>query len=148
MKLTESKLLLIFLFGVVIVFFYKTIFFGLIPFPGDLLVNNAPYKTESYIGYAPGGYPNKAQGPDVITETYPWKYFAISQLKHGQIPFWNPHNFSGNLQMQNYQTAAFYPLNILFFILPFNIAWALLIISQAVLALIFMYIFLRGEIYT
>src|SRR5258708_32732454 len=79
------------------IFFYKTILQKHMPFPGDLLINQAPYKTESFLGYAPGGYPNMAQGMDVITEMYPWKYFSIQELKKGNIPFLNPHNFSGNL---------------------------------------------------
>ncbi len=77
-----------------------------------MLIEKNPYSSESFLGYAPGGYPNKAQGPDVITEIYPWKYFSIEQIKNGQLPFWNPHNFSGNPQMANFQTAIFYPLNL------------------------------------
>ncbi len=123
-------------------FFYKTIFFGQIPFPGDLLVNEKPYETESYLGYAPGGYPHKAQGQDVISEIYPWRYFSINELKKGNMPFWNPHNFSGNPQLANFQTGIFYPLNILYFVFVFNFAWSLIIILQPILAGIFMYLFL------
>jgi hypothetical protein len=127
---------------VVLVFFYP-IFKGQIPFPGDLLVGTNPYKSQSFLGYAPGGYPNKAQGPDVVTEIYPWRYFSIDQLKQGNIPFWNPHNFSGNPQMADFQTAIFYPLNFLYFLLPFNFSWTLLIMLQPLLAAIFMHLFLR-----
>ncbi len=126
----------------VLLFFYP-IFKGQIPFPGDLLINTNPYRAESFLGYAPGGYPNKAQGPDVITEIYPWKYFSISELKQGNIPFWNPHNFSGNPQMADFQTAIFYPLNFLYFLLPFNLSWTLIIMLQPLLAGIFMYLFLK-----
>lgn len=126
-----------------IIFFYKVFFLRQIPFPGDLLVNTNPFKTESYLGYSPSGYPNKAQGPDVIYEIYPWRYYSINELKQGTIPFWNPHNFSGNLQLQNYQTGLFYPLNFFYFIMPFNNAWTLIIISQPLLAGIFMYLFLK-----
>lgn len=126
------------------VFFYKTVLHQQIPFPGDLLINENPYRTESFLGYAPGGYPNLAQGVDVIAQLYPWKYFTIQELKAGRIPFWNPHNFSGNLHMQNYQTGVFYPLNIIFFPLSFTTAWSLFIMSQPFLAILFMYIFLRS----
>jgi hypothetical protein len=127
---------------VVLVFFYP-IFKGEIPFPGDLLVNTNPYRSQSFLGYAVGGYPNKAQGQDVIAEIYPWRYFSINQLKQGNIPFWNPYNFSGNPQMADFQTAIFYPLNFLYFLLPFNISWTLLIMLQPLLAAIFMYLFLK-----
>lgn len=132
---------------ITVLFFFKPVFFGNIPFPGDLLVSQSPYKAESYLGYAPGGYPNKAQGPDVINEIYPWKYFSIEQLKKGELPLWNPYNFSGNPQMANFQTAIFYPLNILYLILPFNLAWTIYIASQPFLAAIFMFLFLRKSLF-
>lgn len=132
--------------GLVVLLFFFPIFKGLIPFPGDLLVSQAPYKAESFLGFPAGGYPNKAQGPDVIYEIYPWRYFSVDQLKQGQIPFWNPHNFSGNPQMANFQTAVFYPLNVLYLTLPFNTAWSLIILLQPFLAAIFMYAFLKKGI--
>jgi hypothetical protein len=133
---------LILIICVVVIFFFP-VFKGQVPFPGDLLVGQAPFKAEGYLGYAPGGYPNKAQGPDVINEIYPWRYFLVNQLRQGQIPFWNPHNFSGNPQMANFQTAIFYPFNILYLMLPFNLSWTLLIILQPLLAAVFMYLFLK-----
>lgn len=133
------------IFVVVLLFFYP-IFKGEIPFPGDLLADTSPYKTQSYLGYAPGGYPNKAQGPDVITEIYPWRYFSINQLKQGNLPFWNPYNFSGNPQMADFQTAIFYPLNFLYFLVPFNLSWTLIIMLQPLLAAVFMYLFLKKGI--
>ena len=131
------------LIGFIVLLFFYPIFKGNIPFPGDLLVNSNPYSTQSFLGYNPGGYPNKAQGSDVITEIYPWRYFSIDQIKQGEIPFWNPHNFSGNPQIANFQTALFYPLNILYLILPFNLSWTLIIMLQPFLAGIFMYLFLK-----
>lgn len=131
-----------FLILLVVLIFFNPIFKGLIPFPGDLLISENPYRTESFKGYNPGSFPNKAQGQDVITEIYPWRYFSTQQLKNGNIPFWNPYNFSGNSQLANFQTAVFYPLNLMYFILPFNISWTLLIVAEPFLAGIFMFIFL------
>jgi len=130
----------------VVLFFFNPIFKGYIPFPGDLLINTNPYSSESFLGYLPGSYPNKAQGADVITEIYPWKYFSINELKNGNIPFWNPYNFSGNVQMANFQTALFYPLNIIFFVFPFNVSFAIFILLQPLLAAIFMFLFLKKGI--
>ena len=131
------------LIAVVVLAFFYPIFKGNIPFPGDLLVNTNPYRSQSFLGFAPNGYPNKAQGQDVIAEIYPWRYFSVNQLKQGNIPFWNPYNFSGNPQMADFQTAIFYPLNFLYFLLPFNISWTLLIMLQPLLAAFFMYLFLK-----
>jgi hypothetical protein len=134
------------LIGIIVLIFFSPLFKGYIPFPGDLLVNSAPYNTQSFLGYNPGGYPNKAQGPDVITEIYPWRYFSVEQVKKGEIPFWNPHNFSGNPQMANYQTGVFYPINFLYLLLPFNLSWSIIILLQPFLAAIFMYLFLRKAV--
>lgn len=145
MRLIKKLLPFILIAFVVILFFFR-IFRGEIPFPGDLLVNQNPYNTNSYLGYAPGGFPNKAQGPDVIYEIYPWRYFAMGELKNGEIPFWNPYNFSGNPQMANFQTAVFYPFNLLYFILPFNLSWTIIIMLQPLLAAFFMYLFLKKSL--
>lgn len=130
----------------VVLLFFTPVFKGQIPFPGDVLVNENPYRTERYLGFNPGSYPNKAQGPDIITEIYPWRYFSIHELKSGSIPFWNPYNFSGNPQMANFQTAIFYPLNIFYFLFSFNIAWTIIILLQPILAGIFMYFFLKKSL--
>src|SRR5476651_527165 len=131
---------------VVVLIFFLPVFKGFIPFPGDLLVNTNPYKSQSFLGYEPGAYPNKAQGPDVIYEIYPWRHFSTEELKSGEIPFWNPYNFSGNPQMADFQTAVFYPLNVIYFLLPFNVSWTLIIMLQPFLAAIFMLLFLKKGI--
>ncbi|MCL5113778.1 MAG: YfhO family protein [Patescibacteria group bacterium] len=135
-----------FLILAVVLLFFFPVFKGQVPFPGDLLVNENPYKTESFLGYASQGYPNKAQGPDVIKLMYPWRHFAIEELKKGNMPFWNPYNFSGNPQIANFQTALFYPFNILYFIFSFNSAWTMIVMLQPFLAGIFMYLFLSKDL--
>lgn len=144
MKAKEFILSCIFFFGIATVFFYQVILRGYIPFPGDLLISEYnPWKAYSYIGYNPGSYPNKAQYFDTLRQIYPWKSFSITSLKSGEIPFWNPYNFSGAPLFANGQSAVFYPLNIFYFILPQQIAWALLIMSQAILSGIFFYLYVR-----
>lgn len=128
--------------GVAIIFFYKTIFFGLLPFPGDLLLSEYnPWRHASYGGYYPGAIPSKVQYFDVLRELYPWKWLAIDELKHGRLPLWNPYNFSGNPLLANDQSAVFYPLNILYFLLPFNIAWSTLVVLQPILGSLFFFLF-------
>ena len=130
----------------IVLLFFHPIFKGQIPFPGDLLASENPYKSESFLGYAPGGYPNKAQGPDITNEIYPWRYFSVGELAKGNIPFWNPHNFSGNPQIANLQTAVFYPVNLFYLFLPFNLAWTIIILLQHILAGIFMFLFLKKSL--
>lgn len=125
------------------IFFYP-IFKGNIPFPGDLLLSfYEPYRAYPILGYPPGGVPSKAQGVDVARHIFPWKHLAIETYKNGEIPFWNPHNFSGNPLMANFQTGAFYPFNLILLILPFLVGWTIYILSTPIFAAFFMYLFLR-----
>ncbi len=130
--------------AIVLIFFYKTFLSGLIPFPGDLLVSEyKPWQTSSYLGYNPGGIPNKAQYPDTIRQLYPWKTEVIREIKLGKLPLWNPYNFSGTPLLANFQSAPFYPLSIFYLFLPQTLAWTILVILQPLLAFVFMYFYGR-----
>lgn len=132
------------IFVIVSLVFFHPIFKGQVPFPGDLLVSSyAPYNTNVYDGYNPGAVPNKAQGPDVIRQIFPWKYFSIDSFRNFEIPFWNPYSLSGNPLMANFQAGSFYPLNLIFFIFSFLDAWKIFIILSSILAWLFTYLFLK-----
>lgn len=130
------------LIGICLFFFYKTILFGKIPFPGDLLLAQySPWNHESYEGYVAGSVPTKNQYFDVIRELYPWKTLVIDQVKHGIFPLWNPYNFSGAPLLANYQSQVFYPLTFLYFLLPQVTAWTIMVVIQPILGSIFLYLF-------
>lgn len=140
---SKSFVLLLFLL-LTALFFHKTFISGKVPFPGDILVSEySPWKYSSFLGYNPGSYPNKAQYFDTIRQIYPWKEFSINLLKSGQMPLWNPYNFSGTPLLANSQSSPFYPLNIIFFLFEFVNGWTIFIILQPLLALYFTYIYLR-----
>lgn len=124
-------------------FFYKTILFNQVPFPGDLLMGNYdPYKSNTVEDF-PDAVPHKGQGADVIRELYPWKKFSIDTIKAGSFPLWNPYVFSGNTHFANLQSGVFYPVNIVFFIMPFMDGWTVYILLQYMFLLIFTYLYLR-----
>jgi len=143
MKRLDVLLLGIFI-SIVAVFFYKTLFFGLIPVPTDDLVGlYHPYRDLKAAEY-PNGIPYKNfLITDPIRQQIPWRKRVIDSFKEGTVPTWDATSFSGTPLLANIQSGALYPLNILFFVLPFPVAWMLLIISQTLLAGMFMYIFLR-----
>ena len=127
-----------------LLFFYQTILFGKLPFPGDLLVGEyAPYNSYHFLGYEVGSYPNKGQNFDVLELLYPAKHFSIESLKGMEMPFWNPYIFSGTPHLASLQSGSFYPLNLFFFLLPFTYAWTIYIFIQPVLAGVFTFLFLR-----
>jgi hypothetical protein len=80
---------------------------------------------------------------DVVDQLYPWKHFTIAMLKQGQLPLWNPYSFTGNPHLANSQSAVLSPINSLFFVLPFNDAWSLMILLQPLIAGLGMYLLLR-----
>lgn len=144
MKKISIIVLFLLLFSIILVFFYKTFFYGLIPFPGDLLLAEyKPWQSYSFSGYVPGTIPNKAQYPDTIRQLYPWRTLVTEELKAGRLPLWNPYNFSGTPLLANFQSAVFYPLNALYLLLPQTTAWTILIVIQPLLSLLFTYWYIR-----
>lgn len=126
------------------VFFYKTIFFGKIPFPGDLLVSEyKPWQSYSYLGYTPGSYPSKAQYFDTIRQLYPWKQLVIDSLKEGSVPLWNPHNFAGSPLLANSQSSVLYPFWFSALIFPLPFIWTILVMLQPLLTYFFTYLYCR-----
>src|SRR3989344_1546489 len=123
------------IFIIISLAFFYPLFRGKIPFPGDLLVGQyAPYNSYSFMGYAPGGYPNKGQDFDVLRLLYPWKEFSIESFKNGNAALWNPYSFSGTPHLASLQSGTFYPLNLVFALPSFVISWSLYILAQPVLA--------------
>lgn len=116
--------------------YYKLFLFGLIPFPGDLLVGS----------YSPwfDYYKISVQNPlisDVFSTLILWKYLSLEEFTLGQWPLWNPYSFMGTPLLATYQSATLYPLNILL-LLPKYFGWGIFIFSQTLLAAVNMYLFL------
>lgn len=129
----------------ILFFFHKFFIYGLLPIPTDNIVGiYHPYR-DFYSKEYPRGIPfQNMQVTDPVRQQYLWRKLAISQIKDGEMPLWNPYNFSGYPLLANFQSAVFYPLNLAMFVLPFEYGWSFLIISQPLLAFIFMFLFLRN----
>lgn len=135
-----------FLFLLFFVFiFYKVFLNGLFPFPGDLLISwFFPYKIGGWSGFTPWITHKEFIAADAVRQVYPWKTLAIDIIKSGSIPLWNPYAFSGTPLLANLQSAVFYPLNVVFFLFSYPIAWNIFILLQPILAFVFMYLFIRS----
>lgn len=143
-RIVKSRIWAILLIIIPLLFFYQSIFFFKIPFPGDLLIAEYnPWKTYSYLGYNPGSYPNKAQYFDVIRQFYPEKIFSLSLIQEFDLPLWNPYNFSGSPLLANFQSAVFYPPGIIYLLLNMPLAWSILVILQPILSFYFTYLYMR-----
>ena len=103
----------------------------------------SPWKEEAWPGY-PTGVPRKGLlGFDTVRMMGPWRNFITNEIKSGRFPSWNPHQFGGAPMAANFQSALFFPPNLIYLILPFHIAWTILIVSQPLLAIFGMYLLLK-----
>ncbi len=135
----------LFLSAVVLLFFWKFILRGLLPIPADTIVGlYYPYRDFFAKDY-PRGIPFfNFQITDPVRQQYSWKNLTISAEKKLELPLWNPYTFSGSPLLANFQSAAFYPFNLLYFFLPFSLSWSILILLQPILGSFFLYLFLRN----
>ncbi len=124
--------------------FHKSVIFGLVPAPFDLLVS-------WFFPYLEGGwggvwtlYKGGHFASDAIRQLYPWRQLVVDLIKDKQLPLWNPYAFSGTPLLANFQTACFYPLNIIFFLVPdFPISWTVYLASSVFLGSLWMYLLMR-----
>jgi len=136
----RNQILATFILVLMILVIFRNYFFkGQIPFPANFLVSFF----QPWISQELSGAPSKPIGVDNLRIFYPQRTFTNQMVKRGQIPFWNPYNFSGNVHLANSQTAVFYPLFSLFFLLPPIFVWSLMIIIQPILIAFFTYLFLK-----
>lgn len=144
MKVLKNNIFL--LLGLVTIFFlFVPMINGKIPIAGDALVGLYHPWRDALSNDYPNGIPVKnSLVTDPFRQQYTYRQEAIRQVKQGIWPVWNPYSFSGTPLLANIQTAFFYPLNILFWIFDFPLAWSLLVLLQPVLACLFTYAYLRN----
>jgi hypothetical protein len=80
---------------------------------------------------------------DLSRYFYPLRYLMAEQVKAGHLPLWNPYIFCGFPLLAALQTGFFYPLSLIYYLLPFNLAFNYYIILHYFLAASFMYFLLR-----
>ncbi len=76
---------------------------------GDLLLPG----TETVVSHGAG---------DIFRYFLPVRAFGYEELARGNIPYWNPYLFSGTPFVGAWQSAMFYPLNLLHLVLPLHLA--------------------------
>ncbi len=141
--LKSNKYLALFV-GSVFIFFWPLFLQFKLPVPSDALVGLYHPWRDYFKDTYPNGYPYK--NPlitDPVRQQYPYRILAISELKKGTLPKWNPFAYSGTPHLSNVQAAVFYPFNLFFWVLPDYAAWSLLVLFQPLLSGIFLYLYLR-----
>src|SRR3989344_2909859 len=135
----------LFFIGLGVFFLHKAILGSEIALPGDVLIGHYyPWRDYVWDGRE-SGYPIKNFDlNDAVVQFFPWRKFSVEQISAGVIPFRNPYNFLGTPHLANVATAVFYPLSIVFYVLPFFTAWDIFIVLQIILAGFFMYLYLNN----
>jgi len=135
---------IIIIFLVVVIFFWKFIFQGLLPIPADTIVGMYHPWRDLLADQYPRGLPFKNfLITDSVRQQYPWRQLVIETFKQGRLPLWNPYNLTGTPLLANFQSAPFYIFNFLFFVFNFPTAWGILIFFQPLLAGVFLYLYLH-----
>ncbi|BCX14762.1 MAG: hypothetical protein KatS3mg088_445 [Patescibacteria group bacterium] len=129
---------------IVIAFYWKAIFKGLILFPGDLLVG-AYYPWLDYKwGYIVGVPIKNPLISDIFSQIFIWKSLIAESYRNFQWPLWNPYEYAGIPLLANFQSGALNPFNLFQIFLGDLKGWNLMIISQSIGSIISMYFFLRS----
>ena len=144
--LQRNLLILVVLFAYTLIIFHPFIISGKLPIPADTIVGLYHPWRDFYSKNFPSGIPFKNfQITDSVRQQYPWRFLATQQVKEKELPKWNPYSFVGTPLLANFQTAMFYPPNILYFIFnDFSGVWGIQVILQTVLGGIFIYLYLRS----
>jgi len=81
-------------------------------------------------------------GSDVFLDFFFKRAYGFGEMLKGNIPLWNPHQFCGYSFVGAYQSALFYPLNLIFLIWNPETALALSTFLHLFLAWLGMYIYM------
>ena len=131
-----------FLLLVALLFCGRAVFTGRALLPLDMLLLMPPWQAHGK-EFVSGGLLAQNQMLDPVQQYYPWRSFAVSALKDGIIPLWNPYSYSGQPFLANLQSALFYPPNLIFLIMSLPAAFTWGVVLHLFLAGLFCYALLR-----
>ncbi len=135
--------ILVLLFILPLVLFWQQTIGGRTLLPTENLYQYEPFATYREVVKAPD-VPYNALLSDLVLENLQWKSFIRESITNASIPLWNPHQFSGIPFLAAGQQSTFYPLSILYYVLPLPAAYGWFTVVQLWLAGAFMYLFMRG----
>src|SRR5688572_25299222 len=114
-RLPDICIVLLF-FVLPLIFFFQQTLGGKTLIPTENLYQYLPFSTYREVVQAPD-VPHNHLLSDLVLENYQWKSFVRSQLSQGEIPLWNPHQFSGIPFLAAGQHSALYPVSVLYYAL-------------------------------
>lgn len=116
---------------------------NLLPVPGDILTGMYFPWLDYKWGHVVGVPVKNPLISDVTSQIFIWKSQAMQLFKDFQFPLWDNKILSGVPLLASYQAGAFYPFNVFYFFLSDAYAFSFVVVSQTVLSLIFMFLYLK-----
>lgn len=123
----------------VLIFFRKFFFKGLLPIPGDIITG----LYFPWLDYFPGEPTKNPLISDIVSQMYIWKGFLFESFTKFNFPLWDRTILAGTPFLASYQPGVFYPLNLFYFFFSKERAFSFLVISQPLLSLLFTFAYLR-----
>ncbi len=117
----------------------------LLPIPADIITGVYYPWLDYKWGFVVGVPVKNPLMSDVPSLLYPWRSFAIDELKSGRWPLWNPYYFTGMPLLANFQSAVFSYANVFFLFLPKALAWSAGVMVSPLLTMLAMFILLRHK---
>jgi len=136
-------LMIALLFVLPLIMFWQQTVGGYTLLPTENLFQFEPFATYREVAKAPA-IPHNALLSDLVLENYQWKSFIRENIAEGEIPLWNPYQFSGIPFLAAGQQSTLYPFSIIYYVLPLTAAYGWFTVVQLWLAGVFMYFFARG----
>lgn len=125
--------------GVFIVFFHETIFRGFSLVPTDVLHELIwPYDAAVQDVHVQNHYTC-----DILRMEYPWALLWQDEMRHGELPLWNPEVYGGQPHMAVSMHGVFSPFKVLYLFLSAERAFSLGIVLELWMAGALMFAFLR-----
>src|SRR5688500_3083729 len=135
-------LIIALLFALPLIMFWAQTVGGKTLLPTENLFQFEPFATYAEVAKAPA--PHNKLVSDLVLENFQWKTFIRQSIEQGEIPLWNPHQFSGIPFLAAGQQSTLYPLSILYYVLPLPAAYGWFTVVQLWLAGLFMYLCMPG----
>ncbi len=130
------------LFALPLIMFWAQTVGGRTLLPAENLYQYEPYAAyREQLGVP--AVPHNHLLSDLVLQNMQWKAFIRESFALGEVPLWNPHQFSGIAFFAAGQQSTLYPFSVLYYVLPLSAAYGWFTVLQLWLAGVFMYGFAR-----
>ena len=131
------------LFVLPLIMFWQQTIGGKTLIPAENLYQYQPYYAYREQVGAPA-VPHNALVSDLVLQNFQFKTFIRASFAQGEVPLWNPYQFSGIPFFAAGQQSTLYPFSLIYYVLPLPNAYGWFMVSQLWLAGVFMLLFMRG----